>query len=117
MPDFLHHDCGFGHAEPCAAIFFRHRDSEPATCSYSVCEFMWKAVGSVFFRPVAVVELVTEGTDGIAEYCSVRGIAQRVELFHVDASLVQMLLTFRIAFSIWALLKVSLIRIYIRCGE
>jgi hypothetical protein len=47
---------------------------------------MRKAVGAVFFRPIAVVELVAESTDRIPEFRSVGGIAQRVELFHVRAS-------------------------------
>jgi hypothetical protein len=86
MPDFLHHNRGFRHAETGTAILLRHCDPEPAAFRNCVGEFMGEAVGAVFFQPVMVVKLVTDGTDRIPECRSVRVIAEGFELLHVGAS-------------------------------
>ncbi len=52
----MHHDRGFGDAEPRAAQLDRHGDAEPARFRHRLVEFVREAGRLVAFRPVIVAE-------------------------------------------------------------
>jgi hypothetical protein len=63
----LHHDGGFGHAKPGAAIRLRNGNAKPARRCQRAIKFVRKAAIAITCEPVLITELRTEGFDGLPD--------------------------------------------------
>src|SRR5579883_73706 len=65
--DRLHHDAGFGDAEPRAAIFLGNADAEPAVLGDRLMKIEREAAFSVALQPIFIVEAAADSGDGLAD--------------------------------------------------
>ncbi len=65
--DLVHHDHGLGHAQPGAAVFFRHGKAEPAAIGHRAVELCREPAVVITLEPILVVELGHDSPNAFAD--------------------------------------------------